>query len=49
MGIWNQAELLESIPHICLEGVHGGGGRDILVGGVIDLIIFGGVLIRQLL
>lgn len=45
MGILCEAELSQSSPHLPLEGFHRDGGRAILVGGVIGLVVIGGVLI----
>lgn len=49
MCILHEAELLECNPHLPLEGIYGGSGRNVLVGGIIGFIIVRGVLICRLL
>lgn len=49
MCILRQAKLLESNPHLYLEDVHRGGGRGVLIGQIIRLVVSREVLIRRLL
>lgn len=45
MGVLCEAELLKSSSYFYLEGVHGDGGRCVLIGEVVGLVITGRVLI----
>lgn len=45
MYVLYEAELLKSSPYFYLQGVHGDGGRCVLIGEVIGLVVTGRVLI----